>query len=338
MEKTSMNGKEKAAIFLLSLDTKVAAEVIQNFSDEELPDFVEAMLAVQSMDNQMIDQVHTEYAAAMGTGSTPIGPVAPLVKEALTGAVGADECKEILSEINRRSEDLVPFQSFKGLATPQLVQLLIGEHPQTIALVLSHVDSDLSGQILSELPERLHADVVQRMAKTEQTPTELVKTIDSILAKKARALRSSSAASSSEARFKTVAEMLNVVGKNVRKNVLDSLSREDPDAAREIENLMFVFDDLAYVDDRAMQKIVREVESRDLATALKVASEEVKQKVLKNLSKRGAQNLEEEMEMLPPQPLVEIEEAQRRILDAAKRLEDAGDINIAQGGGDDRLI
>lgn len=211
-----------------------------------------------------------------------------------------------------------------------------GEHPQTIALVLSYLDSEQAGQILSSLPQELQADVARRIATMDSTSPEIISQVEQVLEKNISA--SVSEDYTQTGGIQAVVEVLNGVDRSTERTILDALEVQDPELADEIKKRMFVFEDIVVLDNRAIQRVIREVENEDLRLALKVASDEVKDVVFTNMSQRMAETFKEEMEYMGPVRLRDVEEAQMRIVAIIRRLEDIGEIVIARGGGDDIIV
>ncbi|HEX3134742.1 MAG TPA: FliG C-terminal domain-containing protein [Planctomycetota bacterium] len=221
-----------------------------------------------------------------------------------------------------------------SLDAKQVATLLRGEHPQVLAIVISHLEAPVASELLKEYPEELRFDVVKRIAATEEMPPELVRQVDEMLEVRAYSLGSRQSDGGGSARYKTVAQMLNISEPSVSKAILDRLNRESPTIANEIQALMFVFEDLAKIGDKDMQKVLAEIDKADLALALKAAPPELAEKILGNLSVRARDNIKEEIEMLGPRPLSDVEEAQKRILQQVRQMEEKGEIRIQRGTGE----
>jgi flagellar motor switch protein FliG len=260
--------------------------------------------------------------------------VQPMIQAILERAMGKERAKELMEKIKKQSRDAEPFRSLQALDAKQLITLLRGEHPQVLALVISHLEPDVGSQLIKDFPDDLRYEIIRRIASTEEMPAELVRQVDEMLEVRAYSMGTRQQDSAGENRFKTVAQMLNVSDPSVSKSVLDRLNRELPTLANEITALMFVFEDLAKIADKDIQKLLGEVDKADLALSLKAAPPELAQKLLGNLSARARDNIKEEMEMLGPRPLTEVEEAQKRILQQVRALEERGDIRINRGKGE----
>jgi flagellar motor switch protein FliG len=325
-----LKGRQKAAAYLLGLDTQTAAGILKNFEQDEIATVTQEMLNLKSLDGETIEDVRRELHALVTSGkSLGIADPSSVVGKLLEATLGAEKGREML-DVGSKPPRRPPFESLNELESAQLIRLLNGEHPQLVAVVLAHLKPQLSAAVLSALPEDVHADIVTRMTKLEAISNSLLDDIEILMCQKVDRSEGQATATAGASRYKAVAEMLNMVGKTVRKNVLDRLSQADPQSAQEIENLMFVFEDLATVDNRSIQKILREVDNQSLALALKAASDAIKNKVFSNLSKRAVASMQEELEMLGPKPISEVEAAQRELLEVARRLDEAGEITLRQ--------
>jgi flagellar motor switch protein FliG len=223
----------------------------------------------------------------------------------------------------------------KNAAPEQLAPFISNEHPQTIGLILSQLEPSQAAGILSQLPERIQADVAYRIATMENITPSVLKQVEESLESN---LKDVLGGHKDVGGPKIVADMLNLTGSSVEKNVLDKIDAQDPEVAEVVRNMMFVFDDIHTLSDREIQSLLREVEQRDLVVAMKAASEEVKDKILGNMSERVRQFMEEEMEFMGPMRLSEVEEVQLRIVQKLRQLEEQGQINISRSGVEDTFV
>ena len=229
------------------------------------------------------------------------------------------------------------FEFIKKTDPAQLVNFIQSEHPQTIALVLAYLEPAQAAVVLSSLAEERQLEVVQRIATMDKTAPEVIKEVEDVLQRKLSAVSNEGLTISGG--VKTVAEVLNMIDRQTEKGILKSLDDNDPDLSNEIKKLMFVFDDIVLIDDRGIQQILKDVDNKELAMALKTASEDVKDKVFKNMSKRAAEAINEEMEYMGPVRLKQVEESQQRVVSIIRKLEEAGEIIISgRGGVGDELI
>lgn len=229
-----------------------------------------------------------------------------------------------------------PFDFARKSDPSQILNFIQNEHPQTIALILSYLESEQAGQILSDLPQEVQADVAKRIALMDSTSPEIINEVEAILEQKLSTTAMSDYTETGG--IEAVVEVLNSVDRSTERTILDALEIQDPELAEEIKKRMFVFEDIVTLDNRSIQRVIRDCENEDLQLALKVASDEVKEIVLSNMSQRMAETFKDEMEFMGPVRLRDVEEAQTRIVAVIRRLEEAGEIIIARGGGDDIIV
>ncbi len=255
----------------------------------------------------------------------------------LENAFGNERALEILTRLQSSLQE-VPFEFLKRADPAQICSFIQDEHPQTIALILAHLNPQISSVILSSLPQEIRADVVVRIAAMDRTPPEIVREVERVLERKMASVFSQGFTFAGG--VKEVAEILNRIDRNAEKTIMADLEERDPELADEIARLMFTFDDLVYVEDGGIQKALREIETKDLAMALKSASEEVKEKVFRNMSERAREMILEEIEFMGPVRLKQVEEAQQKIVSVVRRLEDAGELVVQGrgGGSEDQLV
>lgn len=335
MARNQLTGKQKAAILLISLGPDVSAQVYQHLSDEEIEKLSLEISSVKKVDTdlkeEVIDQFHQIALAQDYISQGGIG----YAKTVLEKAFGKQEATDIINRLTS-SLQVRPFDFARKADPQQVLNFIQNEHPQTIALVLSYLDPEQAGQILSELPQGLQADIAKRIATMDSTSPEIISQVEQVLE---RNLSSSLTEDYTQTGgIQAVVEVLNGVDRSTEKTILDALEEKDPELAGEIKKRMFVFEDIVILDDRAIQRVIREVENEDLRLALKVASDEVKNVVFKNMSQRMEETFKEEMEYMGPVRLKDVEEAQTRIVGSIRQLEDAGEIVIARGGGDDIIV
>jgi flagellar motor switch protein FliG len=330
-----LTGKQKAAILLISLGPDVAASVYKHLSEEEIERLTLEISGVRNVDSQNKEEIIEEFhQIAMAQEFISQGGIS-YAKQILEKALGEDRASSIIHRLTS-SLQVKPFDFARKADPAQIFNFIQGEHPQTIALILSYLDPVQSGQILSGLPHEQQADIARRIAKMDRTSPEIINEVEQILERK---LSSSVTQDYTQTGgVEAVVEVLNGVDRSTEKTILDSLEIQDPELAEEIKKRMFVFEDIVTLDSRAIQRVIRDVENEDLMLSLKVASEEVKEVVFKNMSKRMAETFREEMEFMGPVRLRDVEEAQSRIVAVIRRLEDAGEIVIARGGGDDIIV
>lgn len=330
-----LTGKQKAAILLISLGPDVSAEVYKHLTDEEIEKLSLEISSVQKVDSGLKDDVLEQFhQIAIAQDYISQGGVG-YAKTVLEKAFGKQEAMNIINRLTS-SLQVRPFDFARKADPQQVLNFIQGEHPQTIALILSYLDPEQSGQILSELEEDVQADIASRIATMESTPPDIITEIEQVLE---RNISSSLTEDYTQTGgIQAVVEVLNEVDRSTERTILDALQIQDPELAEEIKKRMFIFDDIVILDNRAIQRVIREVENEDLRLALRVASDEVKDVIFKNMSQRMAETFKEEMEFMGPVRLRDVEEAQTRIVGTIRRLDEIGEIVIARGGGDDIIV
>ncbi|AMX84042.1 flagellar motor switch protein FliG [Geobacillus subterraneus] len=333
--KGGLSGRQKAAILLISLGPDVSASVYKHLSEEEIEKLTLEISNVRQVTSEQKEEVLEEFRQlALAQDYIAQGGIA-YAKEVLEKALGPDKAMNI---INRLTSALMvrPFDFARKADPMQLLNFIQNEHPQTIALILSYLEPAQAGQILSALPQEMQADVARRIALMDSTSPEIISEVEQILERRlsATVVQDYTQAGGIE----SVVEVLNQVDRSTERTILDALEIQDPELAEEIKKRMFVFEDIVTLDNRAIQRVIREVDNNDLMLALKVASDEVKDIVFRNMSTRMAETFKEEMEYMGPVRLRDVEEAQSRIVAVIRRLEETGEIVIARGGGDDIIV
>ncbi|SDJ01929.1 flagellar motor switch protein FliG [Salimicrobium halophilum] len=335
MPQQKLSGKQKAAALLISLGPDVAAQVYKHLSEEEIEQLTLEISSVQKVDatqkEEILEQFH-QIAVAQDYISQ--GGIS-YAKEVLEKAVGNDEASNILNRLTS-SLQVRPFDFARKADPGQILNFIQNEHPQTIALVLSYLDATQAGQILSELPQDVQADIARRIATMDSTSPEVINQVEQVLEKKLSATVTNDYTETGG--IESVVEVLNGVDRSTERTILDSLESQDPELAEEIKKRMFVFEDIVTLDSRGIQRVIREVNNEDLQLSLKVASDEVQEIIFNNMSQRMAENFKEEMEFMGPVRLRDVEEAQTRVVGTIRRLEEIGEIVIARGGGDDIIV
>jgi flagellar motor switch protein FliG len=257
-------------------------------------------------------------------------------KDTIVDALGEERARGILGGVNLGSGTGRNLESLEMVDAKSLSNFLVNEHPQTVAVIVAHLEPEKKGEVLKRLPESLQAEVVLRMANLDHVAPELIAEIDSVLKRELSSM--STVEQSALGGVQPVAEMLNVMDKNTETSIMSRLEEKDPLLAEEIRKLMFVFDDIVKIDDKGIQALLKEVPNDKLLLALKTANEEIKNKVFKNISQRAAEMLREDLSNMGPSRLSDVETAQQEIVNAARRLEAEGKILIARGGSEDALV
>ena len=327
-EKRELTGRKRAAAFLLSLDSETAAVLMTRLNEREVAMLSEEMTRLGDLSGAEMEDLLRDFNKKVGGDKVS---VEPMIQDILERALGKEKARELLDRIRRQSRETEPFRSLLPLEASQVATLLRGEHPQVIALVVSHLEPSVSAVLLKDMTEDLRYEVVKRIAATAELPAELVRQVDEMMEVRAYSLGRAMTDEQGNKRYKTVAQMLNISDPSLTKGVLDRLNRENPQLANEIQALMFVFEDLAKIPDKDMQKVLSQIDKADLALALRAAEPVVKDKMMNNLSARARDGMIEELENMGPRPLHEIEEAQKRILQQVRGMEEKGEIKIDRG-------
>ncbi|WP_245979975.1 flagellar motor switch protein FliG [Peribacillus asahii] len=334
-KKGELTGKQKAAILLISLGPDVSASVYKHLSEEEIERLTLEISSVRKVDSKEKEEVLEEFHnIALAQDYISQGGIG-YAKQVLEKALGEEQAAAIINRLTS-SLQVRPFDFARKAEPGQILNFIQNEHPQTIALILSYLEATQAGQILSELPQEMQADVARRIALMDSTSPEIINEVEQILERKLSATVTQDYTQTGG--VEAVVDVLNGVDRATERTILDALEIQDPELAEEIKKRMFVFEDIVTLDGRAIQRVIRESDNEDLKLALKVASEEVKEIVFRNMSKRMVETFQEEMEYMGPVRLRDVEEAQSRIVAVIRRLEEAGEVVIARGGGDDIIV
>ncbi|UYT87496.1 flagellar motor switch protein FliG [Priestia megaterium] len=335
MQKNELTGKQKAAILLISLGPDVSASIYKHLSEDEIEQLTLEISSVRKIEPSLKEAVLHEFEQiTLAQNYLEKGGVS-YAKQVLEKALGSEQAMMIINRLTS-SLQVRPFDFARKADPMQLLNFIQHEHPQTIALILSYLEPIQAGQILSSLPQERQADIARRIATMGSTSPEVINELEQILERKLSATVTQDYTQTGG--LEAVVEVLNGVDRATEKIIIDTLEIQDPALAEEIKQRMFVFEDIVTLDNRSIQRVIRDAENDDLLLSLKVASEEVKSIIFKNMSSRMVETFKEEMEFMGPVRLKDVEEAQSRIVAAIRRLEDAGEIVIARGGGEDIIV
>lgn len=330
-----LTGRQKAAILLVSLGPEMSAQIFKHLSEEDIEQLTLEIANLRKVPAEDKDRVFDEFhQMCLAQEYIAQGGIS-YAKEVLEKALGTQKAMEIINRLTA-SLQVRPFDFVRKTDPAQLLNFIQNEHPQTIALILAYLQPEQAAAILSALPPERQTDVARRIALMDRTSPETVREVERVLERKLSTVVTQDFTTAGG--LESVVEILLRVDRGTEKTIMESLQARDPELAENIKKRMFVFEDLVSLDDRAIQRIVRDVENKDLAMALKVASEEVKAKIFKNVSKRFADMLKEDMEFMGPVRLRDIEEAQQKIVNVVRSLEEAGEIIISRGGGDEIVV
>jgi flagellar motor switch protein FliG len=327
-----MTGRHKAAVALVSLGPERAAAVLGHMPHNEVEALSAEMASIWTVDGDTMLEVYSELAdGVQHVQETRMGGL-DYAREVLTNLVGPDRADEILQQLTAKGE-FRPFDFLRRTPPEQIRTFLNDEAPQTVALVLASLYSGISGRVLAELPSELQTEVAQRIALMGETNPEVIADVDSGLRLKLSAFSTKEFASPGG--VDSLAEILNSAGRSAERTVIEGLAAVEPALADEVRLRMFTFEDINELEDRDVQLILREVDQKELVLALRGVGEELTEKILRNLSQRGAEMLREDMEVLPPQRRTVVEEAQGKIVAVVRRLEEAGAIILRSGSAED---
>lgn len=333
--KAELKGVKKAAALLIALGPDVSAQIMRQLTEEEIEKLTLEIANLGRIDSELRDKVIEEfYQMAIAQDYIVQGGL-EYARQILEKALGTQKALEILERLTATLQ-ITPFEFMRKMDPKQILSFIQDEHPQTIALILSYLTPEQSATILSSLPPELMTEVAMRIATIDRTSPDVIRKVEDILEKKLALLATQE--STNVGGVKHFVEILNRVDRNTEKSVLEYLETEDPELAEEIKKQMFLFEDIVMLDDRSVQRILREVDSKDLALALKGTNEEVKQKIFKNMSSRAAQMLKEDMEFMGPVRVRDVEQAQQKIVAIIRRLDEAGEIIISRGGEEELIV
>ena len=330
-----LSGRQKAAILLITLGPEVSAQIFKHLREEEIEQLTLEIANVRKVDSLDKETILGEFhQICMAQEYISQGGIA-YAKTILEKALGEQKAMDVINRLTANLQ-VRPFDFARKADPSQILNFIQNENSQTIALVLSYLQSEQSSAILSSLPQDKQADVARRIALMDSTSPEVISQVERILEQKLSATVTQDYTTAGG--IESIVQILNGVDRGTERTILDSLEIQDPELAEEIKKRMFVFEDIVNIDNRSIQRIIRDIENADLQLALKVASEEVRDAIFRNMSKRMSETFKEEMEFMGPVRLRDVEEAQTRIVATIRRLEESGEIIIARGGGDDIIV
>ena len=330
-----LTGKEKAAILLIALGQDISKEVFKHLESEEIEELYLQIAKTTKVSSEMKDRVFEEFNELMLAQQYLAQGGITYARELLQSALGESKAVEIITKLTS-SLQVRPFDFIQKTESEQILNFIQGEHPHIIALIVSYLPANKAGEIFRNLPEEKQIDIARRIASMERTSPEMIREVERVLERKLSTVVGQDYTSAGG--LDTLIEMLANVDRGTEKTIIESLSETDPELAEEIRKRMFVFEDVILLDDRAIQQVLKSVESKDLSLALKGSSEDVSEKVFKNMSKRAADMLREDMEFAGPVRVKDVQEAQQRIVNVIRKLEETGEIVIARGGEDEMIV
>lgn len=336
IEFDSLKGFDKAAILINYLGKDAIKVLLRRMEDGDIRKLISVMGKYRVVPVHVTKRVLEEFYEMISESDEYIFSEEMTNKDTIVDALGEERARGILGGLNIVSGSSRSLESLEMVDAKSLANFLVNEHPQTVAVILSHLEPEKKGEVLKRLPDAIQAEVVLRMANLEFVDPDLVAEIDKVL--KNQLANTAVVDQSSLGGVQPVAEMLNVMDKNTESSIMARLEEKDPLLAEEIRKLMFVFDDIVKIDDRGIQALLKEVANDKLLLALKTASEDIRAKIFKNISARAAEMLREDLSNMGPSRLSDVEGAQQEIVNAARRLEAEGKILIARGGSEDAMV
>jgi flagellar motor switch protein FliG len=325
---TELKGISKAASLLVALGPGASARVLQQMKDHEIEALTIQVAKLDGLSEDTLQEVVEEcHEMALANRFIATGGV-EYASEILSLAIGPDKARSLIERVVI-THPPTPFEFLRKSDPKQMAIFLQNEHPQTIALILSHLPAVQAATVLTNLSENLQADVARRVATMDRTPPDIVARVEEVMRRRASSLISQDSLRVGGTQY--LVQVLTTVDRGTEKHILDRLTETDPQLAEEIKKMMFTFDDLIQIDDRSIQRILRDIDSKDLALALKAAKDDLKQLIFSNMSTRAAEMLKEEMEFLGPVRIRNVEEAQQRIVTVVRRLEESEEIVISRG-------
>jgi flagellar motor switch protein FliG len=329
------SGRQKAAIFLVSIGSDISAEVFKYLREDEIETLTFEIARLEAIEPEQKDAVLQEFQELMMANQFITMGGIDYARELLEKSLGSQKAIDIINRLTS-SLQVRPFDFIRRTDPAHLLNFIQQEHPQTIALILAYLEPNKSSVILQNLPHEVQSDVARRIATMDRTSPEVLREVERVLEKKLSTLSSEDYTAAGG--VESIVEILNLVDRASEKQIIEALEDEDPELAEEIKKRMFVFEDIVMLDDRAIQKVMREVDSQELAKALKSVDTEVQDKIFRNMSKRAAGMLKEDMEYMGPVRLKDVEEAQQKIVSIIRHLEDTGEIVVARSGEDELVV
>ena len=329
------NGLQKAAVLLIALGPERSAGIFKHLKEEEIEELTLEIANTRSVTPTVKENAINEfYELCLAQQYIAEGGIT-YAKELLENALGAEKAVEVISRLTA-SLQVKPFEFIKKTDASQLLNFIQDEHPQTIALILSYLPAHQSSMIVSALPLEKQADVAKRIAKMDRTSPDVIKEVERVLEKKLSSLVNQDY--TIVGGVDAIVDILNTVDRGTEKHIMENLEIEEPELADEIRRKMFVFEDILALDDKTIQRVLRDVDNNDLAIALKGSNEDVQGVIFKNLSSRLGAMIKEDMDFMGPVRMKDVEEAQQKIVNIIRKLEDSGEIIISRGGGDEIVV
>jgi flagellar motor switch protein FliG len=330
-----LNNRQKAAVILMVLGPELSGKIVRHIEEEQIEQLSLELARLDKVTPEQREHIINEfYELALAQDFIAEGGVEH-ARRLLESAFGDSRATEIVGRVIEAMQ-VTPFDFLKKADPGQVLSFIQDEHPQTIALILAYMPMNSAAMVLSKLSTELRADVAARIAMMDQTPPEVIRRVEQVLEKKLSSVLSQEMTQAGGP--KALVDLLNRVDRSTERLIIDSLTESNEELAETVKNMMFVFEDIVQLDDRAIQSILREVDMKDLATALKGTAPEVQDKVCRNMSERAMAMLKEDMEFMGPVRLKIVEESQQKIVAAIRKLEESGDLVIGRGGEEEVLV
>lgn len=332
---SDISGVQKAAILLIALGPEKSANIFKHLKEDEIEqltlEIANTRSISQSVKEEVLDEFYEICLAQQYIAEGGIG----YAKELLEKALGSEKARDVIGKLTA-SLQVRPFEFIRKTDASQLLNFIQDEHPQTIALILSYLSSSQSAAIISSLAPDKQADVAKRIAQMDRTSPDVIKEVEKVLERKLSSLVNQDY--TIVGGVDSIVDILNTVDRGTEKHIMETLEIEEPELADEIRRKMFVFEDILSLDDKSIQRVLREVDNNELAVALKGSNEEVQTVIFNNLSKRLSAMIKEDMDFMGPIRMKDVEEAQQKIVNIIRKLEDSGEIIISRGGGDEIVV
>ncbi|MBZ4663096.1 MAG: fliG [Caloramator sp.] len=335
-DKDKLTGVQKAAILFITLGPDASAPILKKLPENDIQKITFEIANMQKIKKELREEVLQEFVNLNKAKDYIIEGGFDYAKNLLSKALGSQKAMEIIEKVSEITQQYRPFSIARKADAQQLLNVIINEHPQTIALILCYLQPEKAAQLLSGLPEELQTDVAKRIATMSNTSPIVIEEVEEILEKKlSNVVRSDFATIGG---VQTLVDILNNVDRTTEKSIIEELDRYQPELAEKIRDSMFVFEDIITLDNASIQRILREVDMKVLALALKGCSEDVSNIIYSNMSKRAAQTLKEDLEFMGPVRLIDVEKAQQQIVSIIRRLDEAGEIVMSRGGNDAIIV
>ncbi|MFW0860906.1 MAG: flagellar motor switch protein FliG [Dethiobacter sp.] len=331
MARNKSNGLKKSAILLMALGPSVSSRILRQFTEADIERISLEIANTNKVEVNTIEEVLEEFLLLSQAQRYILDGGLDYARNLLEQTLGIQRATEIIKKLKEASQ-IKPFMFVRKADPKQLTNLIGQEHPQTIALILSYLDPLQASQVLGSLPDEQQPEIARRIALMDRTSPEVLKEVEGVLQERLSSVVQQDFATAGG--IQSLVDILNNVDRGTEKLILEELEKDDPKLVDEIRKLMFIFEDVTALDNASIQRIIREVDQKDLALALKGSSEEVKERIFRNVSKRAAEMLKEDVESMGPVRLREVEEAQQRIVSVVRKLDETGEIIISRGGED----